>query len=292
MISSMTGFGRGEAKQNGLHISVEMRSLNHRFLDVDVRLPKHLASLDYDLKELVGARLHRGRVNVAVAVKGEQTSDISPRIDLQLAEKYVQALEQARETLHINGAIHLEHLLNLPDVITFETSDDVEEPVREAVHRATEQAIAELQSMRQREGVEIRKDLTERVQNMDAVISAIEKRSREKSSEVHQQLRQKVKEIVAESQLDEQRLAMEVAMLTEKMDVTEECIRFKSHNTLFLELLEHEESQGRRLNFLLQEMHREANTIGAKASDAQIAHWVVDIKEEVEKLREQIQNIE
>jgi len=160
------------------------------------------------------------------------------------------------------------------------------------IDTAVEAAIADLETMRAREGQEIEKDLKFRVKKVDKLVRKIERRARTTSGELLQKLRERVAVLAESESLDDGRLEKEVAILAEKADVTEECIRFKSHNTLFLELIDRPNSEGRKLNFLLQEMHREANTIGAKANDADISHLVVEIKEEVEKLREQVQNIE
>ncbi len=292
MISSMTGFGRGEVRNNGLSVLVEVRSLNHRFLDVDIRIPKNMTCMEVELKELISKRLSRGRVNLTVNIKGEHTAAASMKIDTGLAVKYIEALKNLKSELGLEGTIQLDRILALPDIVSFENSEDLEKKLQNAVKNAATAAIEELIKMRNREGVEIKKDLIRRIHTLNDTIVCIEKRSVEKSSETYQQLLEKVHELVHSSTIDEQRIETEVALLAEKMDVTEECIRFKSHNTIFLELLEDDESQGRRMNFLLQEMHREVNTIGAKAADSQVAHWVVAIKEDVEKLREQIQNIE
>jgi len=289
----MTGFGRGETQQNGVSVTVELRSLNHRYLDFDIRLPKSVAGMEPDIRELINKRLTRGRISVSVNMRGERLADAALKVDTQLAAKYVEILKRLKDELDVDGTIQIDKVLTLPDVITFEEPDELDEATRTAITAATTQAVDELIAMRQREGLEIKNDLVQRVGNIDKIIAAIEARSAEKSQEIYQKLVDRVMEIACTSeQVDQQRLEMEIALMVEKMDVTEECIRFKSHNTIFLELLEQADPQGRRLNFLLQEMHREANTIGAKASDADIAHWVVDIKDEVEKLREQIQNIE
>lgn len=292
MISSMTGFGRSEVKKNGNTISVEIRSLNHRFLDVDVRVPKDLGIYEQEIKDLVGSELRRGRISVAITVKGEDLSGPSPTLDKARIANYLELLRELQQELQLDGGIKLEQILSLPDVITYDIETEVDEGIWETVQDAVEQALQDLKKMRLREGEEIKKDLVERIRSMDEVVEKVEAHTSGRAEELMQKMQTRITEMVQNQDLDEGRLEMEVAILAEKMDVTEECTRFRSHNTLFLELLENGVSEGRKLNFLLQEMHREANTIGAKANDAQIAHWVVDFKDEIEKLREQVQNIE
>ncbi len=291
MISSMTGFGRGEARLGNVLVSVEVRSLNHRFLDIDVRFPRNLSACEMDIREMVGAQLSRGRVSITVWVRGDRTVG-RLTVDKDLASSYVELLNGLRNDLGIGGDIELQHILNFPDILSSDDSGDVDEAVRGLVKKALEGALQDLKGLRQREGQEIEKDLKSRVNLVNGAVTRIEQHARQTSDVLFTRLSDKVKQLLDSDIADPGRLEMEVAILAEKADVTEECTRFKSHNTLFLELLSNGGSEGRKLNFLLQEMHREANTIGAKANDAQIAHWVVDIKEEVEKLREQIQNIE
>lgn len=292
MISSMTGFGRSESKYNGTAISVEIRSLNHRFLDVELRLPKKLSLHELDIKDLVSAQLSRGKVNVTVVMKGEQVQSSGLTIDKELASTYIRLLNDLKQELKIDDSIKLEQLLNFPDIITVDTSTSLGEGLWESVQQTIEVALADLKEMRQKEGSQLGNDLAARIVTIDKRIVLVEEQSKQKSKEEFARLRNKVDELRISEFADQGRLEMEVALLADKVDVTEECIRFKSHNKLFLELLKNGKSEGRKLNFLVQEMHREANTIGAKANDACIAHLVVEIKEEIEKLREQIQNIE
>ncbi|MFQ5638115.1 MAG: YicC/YloC family endoribonuclease [bacterium] len=293
MIASMTGFGRGEYKENGFEVLVEIRSLNHRFLDVEIRSPKAVLGFEQEIRELLRSHLSRGRVSATIIIKGrvdEQTNGLV--IDKPLAATYMKLLEELKNEVGIDGPIHLEQLLNFPDIITFETSKQADQDIWVPLKTTLELALADLKEMRLREGLELKKDLISRIAAINTIIQKIESCSKDMSSEIFKKLKERVESLVDTGGVDEGRLETEIALLAEKIDVTEECIRFKSHNTLFLELLENGTSEGRKLNFLLQEMHREANTIGAKANDAQIAHLVVEIKEEVEKLREQIQNIE
>jgi uncharacterized protein (TIGR00255 family) len=261
-------------------------------LEVDIRVPKTLSNFESDIKEIIRSQLSRGRVSATINLKGEEESTLDMTLDKTLVANYLKLIKELKEEFQLEGTINLEHLFNFPDIINYENSKKVNEDLWDPVKKALELALSDLKEMRLREGLEIKKDLKTRIDAIEGVVQKIESRSKIKSKEEFTKLYKRVKSLSELEVIDENRLEMEIALLAEKMDVTEECIRFKSHNTLFLELLENEESEGRKLNFLLQEMHREANTIGAKANDAQIAHWVVEVKEEVEKLREQIQNIE
>jgi uncharacterized protein (TIGR00255 family) len=288
----MTGFGRAEIAENGISVCVEIRSVNHRYLDLDIRAPKNLFSFEGKIREILSTHLSRGRVTVSISVKGEAAGESSFSVDRRLAKDYWAALTQLQEELGLAEKLTVEHLLTFPDIVSSGSGGEVTEEVLRLVERMLTEAIEDLSDLRRKEGDQIKNDLVYRIGLIENLLGQIERRAPERTSEVRDKLIAKVATLAEGVTVDEGRLEMEIAFLAEKMDVTEECIRFKSHNALFLELLEKERSEGRKLNFLLQEMHREANTIGAKASDAGIAHAVVEIKEEVEKLREQIQNIE
>lgn len=292
MITSMTGFGRGEEVRDGFTCQVEARSLNHRFLDVAVKLPRGLGLYEETTKELVRKHVSRGRISLSVNLSSEQNPGYGLRIDAEAALQYKRLLETLRDSLGLTGPITIDHLLHFSEVLTLESAVELPEQAWECVQCAIEKAVLDLNAMRQREGVEIAADLTSRLAILDRCLDEIEARSLARRQEEFQKLYQRLREYIATRELDPLRLEQEVALLADRVDVTEECIRFRSHNKLFRETMKDAEPSGRKLNFLLQEMNREANTIGAKVNDAAIAHLVVKIKEEVEKLREQIQNIE
>lgn len=292
MIFSMTGFGRSELKENGLEVQVEARSLNHRFLEVEIRGPKAALGFEQEIKDLIRSHLSRGRISITLALKGEKEPTTGLTIDKTLAETYIRLLRDLQKELGLKGAIKLEQLLSFPDIITYEAAKPSESDIWEPIRQAIEIALEDLKAMRLKEGEEIKKDLHSRIDEMDGIIKNIETQSEERSQEYLGRLKERVVSLANLQNVDEGRLELEIALLAEKVDVTEECTRFKSHNALFRDYLENGKSEGRKLNFLLQEMHREANTIGAKANDANIAHLVVEMKDEVEKLREQVQNIE
>jgi uncharacterized protein (TIGR00255 family) len=292
MIESMTGFGRGEVKENELEVLVEIRTLNHRFLDVALRVPKILNRYEAEIKETIRSQISRGRVEVTIMLKGEDHSDPDLLVDKALVSNYVRLLTRLKEQFSLRDSIKLEHLLHFPDIFTTENIKQTDVNCWPVVKKALESALADLKDMRLREGKEIKKDLKGRIKAIDSIIKKIEHKSKSRSKTEFDKLKKRLESITNLGLLENGRLEMEVALIADRVDVTEECIRFKSHNSYFLELLENGESAGRKLNFLLQEMHREANTIGAKANDSEISQWVVEAKDEVEKLREQIQNIE
>lgn len=292
MIISMTGFGRGQYSVDGYEAVVEVRSLNHRYLDVAMRLPRGMGAYEQAVKDLVRTKVNRGRINVAVTLKSETETELGLSVDEETALRYKHLLETLIKKLDLAGPVTLEHLLQFSDILTITEEGALPEQAWACVEKALALAIDEMNTMRVREGQEIINDLRARISGLQEKLETIKTCAASRSKIEFEKLYKRLCSMVDTKELDRTRLELEVALLADRVDITEECTRFQSHNTLFLEALGDPEPAGRKLNFLLQEMNREANTIGAKANDAQIAHLVVAIKEEVEKLREQIQNIE
>jgi len=288
----MTGFGRGQHSINSYEAVVEVRSLNHRFLDVAMRLPRGLGAYEQAVKDFVRAKVNRGRVNVAVTLKSETEDDLGLSVDEETAHRYKHLLETLIKKLDLQGPVTLEHLLQFSDILTIAEETGLPPEAWLCVEKALALAVDEMNTMRVREGQEMSNDLRARVNGLQEKLETIKTHSAGRSKSEFEKLYKRLCAMVESKELDRTRLELEVALLADRVDITEECTRFQSHNTVFLEAVADPEPAGRKLNFLLQEMNREANTIGAKANDAQIAHLVVSIKEEVEKLREQIQNIE
>jgi uncharacterized protein (TIGR00255 family) len=259
---------------------------------VVTRLPRGLNTYEQAVKDLVRNKISRGRINVVITLKSENENALGLRVDEEMAHRYKSLLESLLKKLDIPGPITLEHLLHFSDILSIDEEGALPEQAWTCVETALTRAIDELNTMRLREGKEIVQDLRLRVNSLQQKIASVQAISATRGKAEFEQLFKRLRAMIDTKELDPNRLELEVALLADRVDITEECIRFQSHNTLFLEAIEETEPAGRKLNFLLQEMNREANTIGAKANDAQIAHLVVAIKEEVEKLREQIQNIE
>ncbi len=297
MITSMTGYGRSDVKTNNKEITVEIRTLNNRFLDISVRLPKNLSQFEDEVRNIVKKHLVRGRVNISINVK-QSNNDISETaiVNIELAQHYLKQLKFLKQHLNLSGKIKVEHLLPFSDIFLLEEVNGDLTELWDEMRSSIEQALENVNKMRQDEGQQLSIDLKNRVNILDQNIYKIEELAELRVNKERERLREKIANLTSINsfgeEMDQGRLEMEVAMLATRIDVTEECTRFKSHNKMFLEILESEQAIGRKLNFLLQEMTREANTIGAKAYDADISHVVVMLKEEVEKIREQVQNIE
>ena len=293
MIASMTGFGRAELSRGSITASVEVRGVNSRYLDVSARLPRTLSLREKDIKEIVRTYVNRGSLSIAVTVE-EESDGIAPlSVNKSAARAYVKLLNELRRATKIRESVKLEHLLKFSEV--FEVPREAESDEREwsVVQEALHAALKDFNTMRQNEGRELAKDLEPRIRRLDDTVDKIEALSKERIPEELKRLNERITQLLEDrSIVDQNRLELEVALLADKLDVTEECVRFRSHNKFFLEALANEESAGRKLNFLVQEINREANTIGSKTSDAEIAHLVVQIKEDLEKIREQLQNIE
>jgi uncharacterized protein (TIGR00255 family) len=293
MIASMTGYGRGELRNGDCEIVAEVRSVNNRFLDVQLKLPRGYFHYEQEVKNIIRNYVTRGRINVFVSLKtNNDENGIGLGINREPAKVYWKLINQLKKEFKIRGPVKLEHLLQFPDIITYEENNGANETTWKLIENALTIALENLHEMRKREGQELANDLGDRIQALNGQINQIEKISTGRIGEELEKLRQRVTEILSVDGVDETRMETEIALMINRIDVTEECVRFRSHNKMFLDIMNSEEGGGRKLNFLLQEMTREANTIGAKANQADIAHLVVEIKEEVEKIREQVQNIE
>jgi len=292
MVLSMTGFGRGEVERDKCSATVEVRSVNGRFLEVNIHMPEMLSSLQPKVVELVKARVSRGRVNVTVGWKGGDGQGPVVDVDIERARIYRDSFLKLRDELKLTGEVDIGLLLNLPDVLRYQTEPPDPDLAWNLIREACELAINGLLQMRRAEGERLCEELNGRICAIEETVSRIEALMPDRVKWAKEKLRERVEILLGTHEMDEQRLATEVAILAQRCDVTEECVRLHSHNKEFLKILEKENAVGKRLVFLLQEMNREVNTIGAKADDAVISHLVVDLKEEIEKLREQVQNIE
>lgn len=293
MIKSMTGFGRGESSSDGFQVTVEIKTLNSRYLDISIRLPQSIQEYEFDIKEEIQKKMSRGKAHVSVNV--EETDQLSPDITYneQLIKAYTDMLKKVKNLAGIDQPIQLEDLLRFDDI--FESQEEDEEDIEiiwSCTQDALDQSLDHLNKMRQQEGEELKNDLTELIEGISEIVKTVKNLSEKRGPEVREKLQTRISTMIDEDKIDPERLEMEVALLIDKMDVNEEIIRLQSHLKFFLEALENDESVGRRLNFLSQEINRELNTIGAKSNDSTIAHHIVLGKEKLEKIREQVQNIE
>ncbi len=288
----MTGFGRGTAQVGGTTATVEMRSVNNRFVDINVRMPRNLAAYESDLQKRIKAAFSRGRISVQVQV--EQQADAMPtHVNPALAQGYHRALTTLRDACGLDEPIRLDHLLKFSDIFSQpeETPEQVEEAWT-AVQDALDNAIEAMRAMRLREGAALSDDLLGRIDRIEACLDEVETFAPERITLARERLHERLGELAGDARLDPERLEQEIVILADKLDVTEECVRLRSHFPVFRDAFKLPEPLGRKLNFLSQEINREINTIGSKANDATIAHLVVQMKEELEKIREQVENIQ
>jgi len=293
MISSMTGYGRGELTEDRVTAVVEIRSVNSRFLEVMSRLPRTMTLRENDVKELVRTKFTRGKVNVVLNITHENDNEMPFKINKAAAKAYYKLLSDLKRSVNLKEKITLDQLLKFQEIIEIDEFERGDEKEWTLVRQALTMALDEAAVMRRREGEELMKDLSQRVKRLDEILEMVERLAKDTIPAMKSMLEDRLRELVSDqSVIDAKRLEMELALYADKLDITEECVRFRSHNKFFLKAMGEEDSAGRKLNFLVQEMNREANTIGSKTNSAEVAHLVVGIKEELEKIREQLQNIE
>jgi len=293
MIESMTGFGSGEYAEFGLRATAEIRSVNSRFIEISVKLPRQFSGFELEARELIRKALQRGKISAVVQLERENKPDLPIRIKPDAVKAYMTMLSELKTISGIDEPIRLEHLLKFSEVFEVSTDESAElEREWKVISHALQAAIDSLREMRRKEGEQLTIDFKARIAAINQVLADIEAISRKSLSATKDKLRQKVKDLLGDESFAKERLEMEIVLLADKMDITEECVRFRSHNKFFLEALDSGEPAGRKLNFILQEQSREANTIAAKSQNAEISQKTVFIKEELEKIREQVQNIE
>lgn len=293
MIISMTGFGRGEAAEHGLNATVEIKTLNSRYLDISIRLPQQLQHKELALKELFQKSINRGKLNVTVYVTKQDKAEPDIKVDATKVKAYAKLLNEVREAAGIDEPLSIKSITSFGDIFISEEEDEGAINRKwSLVEKATEQAIVNLMEMRSQEGGQLQNDLKERVQQIDDIVGSITQITKDRATEIRKKLLDRINQLIEDENLDADRLEMEVAILADKMDITEETVRLRSHLKFFLEAINQPEPAGRRLNFLTQEINRELNTIGSKANDSDIAHHVVRAKEMLEQIREQVQNVE
>jgi len=292
LISSMTGYGRGEIEEKGVRVTAEIRSLNNRFLEMVAKLPKFLTPLEDDIKRLVQARISRGRIllNLGWEEAGGVAETVA--LDKDVADVYYRLLTSLKETYNLSGDISVGTFAALPDLLKKEVKEWEPSQAFLLAREALAIALDDLVEMKHREGEAIARDLEARVNLTASVVDEIEERSPQRVEEVRKKLRGRLAELAEKGEYSEALLAQEVALIAERSDCTEECVRYRVHCKNFNDYLREGGPVGRKLNFLLQEMSREANTMGSKAQDAHISQNVVLMKDELEKIREQVQNVE
>ena len=290
MVRSMTGFGRGTASDTRFEMVVEIHSVNNRFLDIVIRGGREVMQLEQRIREYLRKHLERGRIVVSVDVEGNREGE--PVVDIDKANAYLDILNALKERFDLSGEPDLALLSGFRDVISSNAAEEVGEELWDTIQPALEDAVQALMVMRQREGAALEEDLSARLEAIENGLTEIEELAPERSRGYAQRLRNRVEEVLEGTEIDENRLYNEIAIFTDRIDISEECTRLNSHLNQARQIMGGEDPAGRQLNFLLQEMHREVNTIGSKSNEHEISHIVVSMKEELEKIREQVQNIE
>jgi uncharacterized protein (TIGR00255 family) len=294
MIRSMTGFGRGYARGDAGTATVELRSTNKRHLNVYVHLPDPMGEAEAEVRSRMQDAFERGQIDVDIDVDPAAADEAPAAIDADAALRYKQRLERLSAAAQIKEPVRLDHLLHFDEIFAGEDEREAAQIQRAwpVVLEALDAAIDALQEMRAEEGAALRTDLDTRVDALANHLAAIEERAPQRVEERQTRLRERLAELMDDDRIDPDRLETEVALLADKLDVTEECVRLHSHLTMFREALDSDEPSGRKLKFVTQEIHRETNTIGAKADDETISRHAVQMKEEIEKIKEQIRNVE
>ena len=291
MLSSMTGYGKGIIQKDDFTIEAEIKSLNSRYLDLSLRVPKFLLNKEFEIREKIKNRVKRGKVYLSVTVRKGELEEKFNEIDPAAVQVAVNILKDIKKSAKITDKIKLSDVLLFQSMLFKDDSAQASEEFN-LVAGSIDSAVDELNKMREAEGRELEKDLKKRIALIESSLNEIEKSSDESIRTYFERIKEKAQQLVADFSNNHDRLNMELALLAERADVTEECVRLRSHIKMFLDTMEKSEDAGRRLNFILQEMNREANTINSKSIASQISHYGIFIKEEIEKIREQIQNIE
>lgn len=289
---SMTGYGSAAGTVDGQTITVELKSVNNRFLDCSVRLPRNFLFAEDTVKKAVAERVNRGKVDVFVSAQASADAGSVVRVDRTLAEEYYRAVRSIAEELGLADGLNAVTIAKFPDVLTVEKKELDKDLAAESLREITLRAADEFNAMRRREGEKLRTDLLAKLEAVESLVSVVEERSPQTVLEYREKLENRLKEILDGKGYDEQRIITEAAIFADKTAVDEETVRLRSHIAQFRTMLEEGSPIGRKMDFLIQEFNRESNTIGSKCSDAALAKVVVDLKSEIEKIREQLQNIE
>jgi len=293
MIKSMTGYGKASFKNDELSINMEIKTVNHRFLDISIRMPTAFLEYEDAIRKAIRSSIKRGKVDVFVTVESTSPFEKDLIVDYQLLEKYIDVLQEINQKHNLDSTISLEHVLRLPDVITIVEKENAAQPLETIFLETCQEAVNKLIAMREKEGGLLHKKIIQHLNNLTAYLNELKSRYKEFEPTHFERLRERISEIVENKiDIDESRILIEAAILAEKANIQEEITRLESHCWQFQSVLEEEGAVGRKLDFIVQEMNREINTIGSKSGDFTINQYVVNMKSELEMIREQIQNIE
>ena len=291
MIKSMTGYGKSNMSKNLREYQVEIKSVNHRYLDVSIKMPRSLSYLEEEIKKIISAKLSRGKVDVFITFNNNSLEGRDIKINTEIARMYIKELRDLAESEGIVADIPVTEISKLPDVLTIQNNQD-DETIKNELLEVTNQAIENLVGMRKIEGEKIAQDLFTRIQDIDGKVKKISSLSTGLIEDYVVKLNTRIKELLQDQEIDEARLAQEVVIYADKCSIEEEVTRLNSHIYQFRELLNSNEAVGKKLDFMIQEMNRETNTIGSKANNLEITNEVINMKTQLENIREQVQNIE
>ena len=292
MIKSMTGFGRCEVQKDSRKFTVELKSVNHRYLDVNIRMPKKLNFFETAIRTLLKSYANRGKVDIFITYEDLSQTQVSVKYNATLAAEYMKYLKQMEEEFGLENDVRVSTLSRYPEVFTMEEQSEDEEELWNGLKEALEGAFTQFVETRKTEGENLKKDIISKLDLLSEQIGFIEERSPQIVAEYRAKLEDKMKELLADTQIEESRIASEVILFADKICTDEEVVRLKSHISHMRNTLEEKDEIGRKLDFIAQEMNREANTILSKANDIEVSYRAISLKTEIEKIREQIQNIE
>ncbi len=292
MIKSMTGYGGAKGSAEGLVLSIELKSVNNRYLDVTVKLPRALMFAEEPIKQAVGRHITRGKVDVFVTMDASASEDMEVRVNEPLLKGYLEALNAAAEKYGLHNDVSVMGICRLPDVLSTDRRELDNDAALEGIKAILEQALEEYDAMRLREGEKLRDDVLSRLDEISRLTGIVEENAPKTVAEYRARLEQKLQEVLGSANIDESRILTEAAIFADKIAVDEETVRLRSHLSQLRGLTLGDSPAGRKMDFLIQELNRESNTIGSKCQNADIAHVVVELKAEIEKIREQIQNVE
>lgn len=292
MIKSMTGFGRCEIQKDSRKFVVELKSVNHRYLDLNIRMPKKFNFFETAIRNLLKQYVNRGKIDIFITYENAKDGEGTLKYNSTLASEYMKAFKQIQEDFHLDQDVRVSTLARFPEVLSMEERSEDEEELWNGLKEALEGAFKQLVSTRVAEGERLKEDVLEKLSGMESFITYIEQRSPQIVSEYRAKLQEKVSELLQNTQIDEGRMAAEVVLYADKICTDEEVVRLRSHITHMRETFDEDDGIGRKLDFIAQEMNREANTILSKANDIEVSNYAIGLKTEIEKVREQIQNIE
>ena len=292
MLRSMTGYGRGESTIGGRHIVFERKSVNHKYFECNARITRGYLFLEDKLKSYVQGKISRGKVDVFLQIETLEETDVQVLVNHSLASAYVNALREVKERYQLPDDVTLSLISRYSDLFSVHKAPENEEAIWEAVRQVADQAIDSFLKMREAEGARLKEDIMEKAQEILSLVDQVEQVTPETVEHYRERLKVKIEELLGDNRFDEQRVLTEVAIFADKVAVDEETVRLRSHFQQLQKLVDSQGPVGRKIDFLVQEMNREANTIGSKSVNSKIAYLVVDIKALIEKIREQVQNVE